>query len=438
MTSIENKLIDLEAKRKEAEENLKKSEEKYKHLFEHAPFCIVLTNLEGVILDINLATKKLFGYKKEDLVGKNYLNLTVYPSRFKEILKLRLLKLMEGKPVKPAEFQIYKKNGDKTWIQSTISSLNLGNETVLQAFILDINNQKNFKQTIKRKLEIEKTISMISSRFVGNVNIDSAIIDSLKDLGILSGASRAYIMLYNEDDTVKPYIYEWCANNIEIQKESSESISVAKFPWSLKQYRENGLIYIENVSNLPPEAETTRLELNSRGIDSILIFPIIIKEQLYGFISFDNIIDTKEWKDEDFALIRTSSEIIGSALERKWAEETLKGSHQLLAGIISSLTESICLIDNDYNIIWVNNVVKNTFGSNLTSMKCYEAFFCRDRRCKSCIAEKTFSNGKIHEYEANIISEGKENKYWCTSSTAALNFDGQTELIVLIFRDITK
>lgn len=438
MTDIKNQLIVSEAKRKEVEENLKITEEKYRHLFEQAPFCIILTNMEGIIIDINFAGQEIFGYKKDELIGKNYLELTVYPLKYKPLLKSRLIQLSKGAPIKPAEFQIYKKNGKKVWIHSLISLLDLGTEVILQAIIIDIDDLKNFELTIKRKLKIEKTISMISTKFVGSINIDKTIKESLEDLGNLSGASRVYIMLYNEDDTLIPYIYEWCAQGIKSQKDLAENIPATQFPWSLKQYKEKGLIYIKDISELPQEAKATKQELKKRGIYSTLFFPIKIKGELYGFLGFDNLSHTKKWMEEDFGLVRTSSEIIANALERKWTEETLKGSHQLLAGIISSLTESIFLIDKNYKIIWANNVALDTFGKNIISKKCFEAIFNRKKNCKRCIADTTFYDGKIHESEIKLILEGKNVNYWCTSSSAALNFEGQTELVVLIFRNIIR
>jgi len=438
MTDIKDQLIVSEAKRKEAEENLKITEEKYRHLFEQAPFCIVLTNMDGIILDINFAGEEIFGYKKDELIGKNYLEFTAYSSKFKPLLKSRLLKLLEGTPIKPAEFPIYRKNGKKVWIHSLISLFELGTETIIQAIIIDINDIKNYELTIKRKLKIEKTISMISARFVGSINIDKTINESLEDLGKLSGASRVYIMLYNEDDTLIPYIYEWCAQGIKSQKDLKENIPATQFPWSLNQYKEKGLIYIRDISELPKEANATKQELKKRGIYSTLFFPIKIKGELYGFLGFDNLSHTKKWMEEDFALVRTSSEIIANALERKWTEETLKGSHQLLAGIISSLTEAIVLIDKDHKIIWANNVALDNFGKNIISKKCYEVLFDRKKNCRKCIADKTFYDGKIHESEIKLILENKNVNYWCTSSSAALNFEGQTELVVLIFRNIIK
>ncbi len=72
------------------------------------------------------------------------------------------------------------------------------------------------------------------------------------------------------------------------------------------------------------------------NIKSLLAFPITINKESYGYIGFDNINNISEWEENDFDIFKTTSEIIGNALERKWAEETLKGSHQLLAGVVAS------------------------------------------------------------------------------------------------------
>ncbi len=216
------------------------------------------------------------------------------------------------------------------------------------------------------------------------------------------------------------------------------TIDYKKLPWSSKQSREKNFIYIKDVSELPEEASATRRELEKLKINSLLVFPIKIKNELYGFIGFDNIERVSKWEEEDFYLLQTTSEIISNALERKWSEETLKGSHQLLAGIMSSLTDTIYLVDNHLNIIWVNNVAKQTFGMQLTSKKCYNVLMHRGKPCKECMILKTFLDGKIHEKEkeyVNII--GNKIVCWTTSSAAGLNLEGETELAIVIIRDIT-
>jgi PAS domain S-box-containing protein len=420
------------------EKKLMDSEEKYKQLFEHSPESIVLLKLNGSIFDINLATEVQSGYTKDDLLNKNYLKLAAYPSNLIPIFKSIISRLSEGKPIKPIEFEIYKKDGSKAWIRNQISLINFGEEQLIQAFIIDITERKNFEQKIKQKLENEKFISTISSRLIGNIDIDKVISESLLDMGILIGATRAYILLYNEKNSLEFYIQEWCAEGIEPQKIDLTTIDYKSFLWSSKQSKEKNFLYIKDVSELPEEASATKRELEKLKINSLLVFPIKIKNELYGFIGFDNIERVSKWEEEDFYLLQTTSEIISNALERKWSEETLKGSHQLLAGIISSLTDTIFLVDNHLNIIWANNVAKQTFGMQLTGKKCFNVLMHRGKPCKECMALKTFSDGKIHEKEKEYVGI-IENKMvcWTTSSAAGLNLEGETELAIVIVRDIT-
>ena len=316
--------------------------------------------------------------------------------------------------------------------------ISLDDKPIVQSFITDITERKNFEQQIKRKLNNEKFISTISSRLISTNDIDKAISKSLFEMGALIGATRAYILLFNEKNSLEFYLQEWCAEGIEPQMISLTNIDQSTFPWIFDLGRKNELIHIKDSSELPEEAFNLKKELELLNINSLLCFPIKIKDESYGYIGFDNIHQISNWDQFDFDILRTTSEIIGNALERKWAEETLKGSHQLLAGIISSLTEVIYLVDNHYNVIWANNVAKQIFGVQITGKKCYKAFTHRGKPCTECIALKTFEDGKIHESEKMITNlNGEELIYWYTSSTAGLNLEGEPELAIVILRDIT-
>ncbi|MFX0009903.1 MAG: PAS domain S-box protein [Candidatus Hermodarchaeota archaeon] len=422
-----------------AENELLQSKEKYEMLFELSPIPIILLDLNGKIIDYNQVTIDLFGYPKEELINKHFLSLPVYPSDILPILESRFTDLVKFNSVEHSEFPIYTKNGEKIWIFTKISIIKIENVTLIQAFILDITERREFEQKIERMLKIERFLSKLSSRFIGIENIDAAINKSLLEMGNLIQAERAYILLLNEEDSLEFYTQEWCLEGIPPQKINPIIIEPIKYPWAQEQYEQFGYIFVESKSKLPENAENVKNILTELNINSILLFPIIIKGELYGFIGFDNFKKFQEWQKEEIQLFRTSSEVIGNALERKWSEETLKGSHQLLAGIISSLIESICLVDYNFNIIWTNNVTNQLFGEQITNNKCYKIFFQRGKPCEDCIGIKTFSDGRIHEKEVEMKNiEGEKMTCWYTSSSAGSNINGETEYAVLIFRNITK
>ena len=73
------------------------------------------------------------------------------------------------------------------------------------------------KVSLESRLNFEKVISSISSRFVGNINLDDAINSSFQDLGLLSQANRVSLFLFNGDKVTIEHTHEWCAEGISSQ-----------------------------------------------------------------------------------------------------------------------------------------------------------------------------------------------------------------------------
>ncbi|MCJ7650626.1 MAG: PAS domain S-box protein [Candidatus Lokiarchaeota archaeon] len=418
---------------------MKNYHKEFNDLFEKAPFSIILLDLNGKIIKVNSSTEKIFGYTIKELIGVNYLKLSVYPIELLPLLRERLKKAGDGIPLKPEEFQIYKRDGSVAWVMSFISLIKTADSSIIQAIILDISDRKKIEMLLRERIKIEKTISTISSRFVCDTEIDSAIFSSLKDMGSLYNATRAYILLFNDVSSLDFFAQVQCDNSEEIPKIDLKSIDPLKYPWIRMQFEKLGYIFIENIHDLPKNVDQTRDMLENLKIKSLLAFPLNIKGENRGFIVFDNIKENLKWDPNNSSSIQTCAEIISNALDLKWSKETLKGSHQLLDGIISSLTEMICLIDRELNIIWANNAAKNIFGINLSGKKCYEVFQHQNKPCENCIGLRTFLDGLIHENENKMMDVDNNIQYWwATSNTAALDLDGETELVILIFRDITK
>jgi PAS domain S-box-containing protein len=65
------------------EERLRKNQEKYRALFNQSKEAIIITDTDGVIVEINQTGLALFGYRQEELVGQNitklYLDKTTLP-----------------------------------------------------------------------------------------------------------------------------------------------------------------------------------------------------------------------------------------------------------------------------------------------------------------------------------------------------------------------
>ena len=114
-------------------------------------------------------------------------------------------------------------------------------------------------------------------------------------------------------------------------------------------------------------------------------------------------------------------------------------NEERLQGILDSITDHMSMVDEHYNIVWSNDIAKRLFGEDIIGKKCYTAYHRRDKICRSCPIKKTFSDGKIHEHETEVVdTDGNNLFFWCVASVAERYEDGRVKQVVEISRNITE
>ncbi|MFX1411059.1 MAG: PAS domain-containing protein, partial [Promethearchaeota archaeon] len=166
-------LVTLEdiTERQLADQKLKESEEKYRHLIETSPYSIILFNPDGEIIDYNSTTEKLFGYGKEEFIGKTYLDLPLHPPEIFTTLNDKLVQIYKGERIEPTEFQVFKKDGTSTWVNAQITLLNFGDKTFFQSIAQDITKKKQAEERLRESEEKYRDLLDTSSVGVMEVNL---------------------------------------------------------------------------------------------------------------------------------------------------------------------------------------------------------------------------------------------------------------------------
>jgi len=91
---------------------LKESERKYKIIFDISPEVIVILDKQGKLLDINERLYDWLGYKKQEILGKNLLNLPFLTKQNKIKMIGKFVQRMIGKKILPYDMEfIHKKGG---------------------------------------------------------------------------------------------------------------------------------------------------------------------------------------------------------------------------------------------------------------------------------------------------------------------------------------
>lgn len=213
-------------------------------------------------------------------------------------------------------------------------------------------------EIVSRYIDFVTIISKIASRLIKAQDFDSAINDSLADLGKVTGASRAYLFFFREECSKMDNTHEWCADGVEPQKENLQDLPTTMFPWWMKKLRNNEMIQIVDVARMPQEAKAEKEILEQQDVKSLLVIPVFIKDQLIGFIGFDNVKGKGRWPDSTILLLRLITENIGSTIERMQIEQTLR----IKEHAIESSVDAIAITDLEGSLTYVNNSFLKLWG----------------------------------------------------------------------------
>lgn len=204
--------------RQKIEEDLKISSSQIQAAINNTPYVsIKWFDLNGTIILWNKASELLFGYTKEEVIGKSFFD-TVFGPEHKAFFEQFINQLNNSTAeIEPFEMNFNRKDGTLAWLLTTLFMIkNFENEKIIVCMNIDITEQKNLEfklqETIKEK---DKFFSIIAhdlktpfTGFLGMTKILSEEIDTLtlNDLKELSESLReSSINIYNLLDN----LLEW-------------------------------------------------------------------------------------------------------------------------------------------------------------------------------------------------------------------------------------
>jgi PAS domain S-box-containing protein len=134
---------------KQAEITLKNSEERLKILFNYAPEAYFMFDLNGIIIDGNIATENLLGYQKKELIGKSFFEIDILPEEYLQKAATLLSESEIGKSIGPEEFVLIKKDGSFVTTDITIYPVQINGQTMILGIARDISERKKAEKEMQ-------------------------------------------------------------------------------------------------------------------------------------------------------------------------------------------------------------------------------------------------------------------------------------------------
>jgi PAS domain S-box-containing protein len=159
--------------RKQAEKALRESEELFRSYLENAPDGVYMNDLEGNFLYGNHKCEEIIGYKREELIGKNFLELNIL-SKYSLDKAIQILQAnSEGNSTGPDEVDLISKEGRRIPLEINTNIVQHMGQRIVLSFARDITDRKLAEKNLQDTLEslrkamnttIQVMVSAVESR----------------------------------------------------------------------------------------------------------------------------------------------------------------------------------------------------------------------------------------------------------------------------------
>lgn len=321
------------------EEKIVNSENTFKIIWEKSSDGMRLTDENGVIVMCNNAYAEMVGKPKGELEGLP-LSAMYSPDSSDHVISKYLENFRNNTFKQKTETTVTLWNNRKINFEISNSRFDdpQGNKYLLTIF-RDITERKANEQSLYKKDKLLQGISEATKALISKLDYEAGYSDALEILGKSAEVDRVYIYEHKIESSEMYFSlrYEWAADPSisQLNDKALQRLSYDRFkPLDFYNYFTNGLTMKYVVKDLSEKVKRVFID---RNIKSIILVPIMVDEQYWGFIGFDDCHYDRIWTDSEESLLITMASTLGAVIKRdKFKEELLQKNKELDEAVIQA------------------------------------------------------------------------------------------------------
>lgn len=326
------------------------------------------------LLSVSKNSKEILGYEPSYFLDRKHgWSDRIHPDDKDRVVQTFLRTIENKKDDAINEYRFKTKEGDYIWLRDEIKLIESteNGDPVIYGSSIDIterkkaeialeenkaeefNKRKDVERRLQKRLSYEKAISKCSNLLLESSSSE-ALRKTLTVLQNVTDSDRVYLYKNNkeEDSCYLTPVAEVTAPGIESEMKDSETrFEYSDVPWWYEKLS-NGEIIHSKSDDLPEPEKTV---LKEQNVKSVLVIPITVDKNWYGYIGFAETQEKRVWHDEEISLLKTSAGIIAAFEKRKKIEQSLRSQRNYTQTILDSLPSIYLLMDEDLNFVQWNS-----------------------------------------------------------------------------------
>lgn len=336
------------SERRQTEQALRDSEEKYRDLVEKIGEAIFTVDSQGTLTFISAAARRIIGFEPAELVGRHFSHF-IHPEDLPALVE-SFERTVHGE-LHPSEYRVAHKAGGYRWVRSSSQPILDGDRPVgLRGVLVDITERRESEVALQHYARRLESMHDIDVAILAARSLREIAAAALQRLRQLIPAERAAIVAFHPATGDGEYVAVDSVPGLEAA--DSGRAQVGHFlPGELER---NRTLYIPDLAASAMRSPAIDRLLRN-GVRTMLICSFAIEENLVAqLVLSSRQADAFSAQDRDVAA--EVAGVLGVVLHQARLRERIEEQQRNLAILIAQLPDGIAVLDHDNRLVVANPV----------------------------------------------------------------------------------
>lgn len=333
---------------KEAEAARSQSEERFRGLVEHGSDIVTVMEPSGKFAFASPSVQRILGYMPDELLGLEAFTL-IHPDDVGHVRSVFQHRLQHPGVGEPTRFRFRTKDG--SWKHLEAIGTNPGARARVSGLVIvarDVTARVETEKALERRDAILAAVSSFAQQVLRGASWRAQIEEALRALVEAAEVTRAYLFeCVAPSRSLVVVRHEWVAPGHEPIAQQVMHGGVSLHAVGLGRWLERlraGDIIAGNLSEFSRREQPV---LRALALKSIVVVPVRVGLDLWGFIGFGECRNEREWSSAEVDALQTVGSTLGAAIEREAMEKKLETTMSELARSNAELEQFAYVASHD-------------------------------------------------------------------------------------------